>query len=164
MRVFFFGASGGQGAAQVAMLAHASHYTVAVSRSPNAIKIDGQSTETAAADFNNNNAAIARGLEGAEVVFLNLTSTSLHPAEPIIVAARASGVRLLAFNTSMPVPETPQDTKTQDDRCERRRLHRQSDVPFISIQPVVCVDNLLQAGRWHRSGPQHDCILPQAHI
>jgi uncharacterized protein YbjT (DUF2867 family) len=150
MRVVVFGASGVQGAAQVAVLAHAGHDAVAVSRNPKAIEIAGRKVETAAADFNDQ-AAISRVLQSAEIVFLNLPSTSFHPAKPIIAAAKAigeaakaSGVRLLVFNTSMPVAEVPQDIKAQDDRREMRRLLRESGIPVISIQPVVYLDNLLE--------------------
>jgi uncharacterized protein YbjT (DUF2867 family) len=150
MRVIVFGASGIQGSSQVAVLARAGHNVVAVSRSPKAINIDGHKVETAAVDFNNHD-AIAQVLKGAEIVFLNLPSTSFNVAEPIVTAAKtigeaskASGVRLLIFNTSMPVPEVSQDVKAQDDRREMRRLLRESGIPVISIQPVVYLDNLLE--------------------
>ncbi|KAH8657893.1 hypothetical protein BX600DRAFT_468337 [Xylariales sp. PMI_506] len=152
MRVIVFGASGVQGAAQVAALARAGHDPIAVSRSPDSLSIDDRKIETAAVDFGDD-AAVANMLAtaGAEVVFLNLPSTSFHPAEPILAAAASIGaaaqaspsVRLLVFNTSMPVPEIPQEIKAQDDRREMRRLLRESGIPVISIQPVVYLDNLL---------------------
>ncbi|KAF2098067.1 NAD(P)-binding protein [Rhizodiscina lignyota] len=150
MRVVVFGASGVQGRAQVAVLARAGHDVVAVSRNPKPVEIDGRKVETAAADFNDE-AAIYRILSGADVVFLNLPSTSFHPAEPIIAAAKtigeaakASSIRMLVFNTSMPVADVPQGIKAQEDRREMRRLLRESGVPVVSIQPVVYLDNLLE--------------------
>jgi len=150
MRVVVFGASGIQGAAQVAALSRAGHDAVAVSRNPEPLSIDGRSVETAAADFNDE-AAITKIIDGAERVFVNLPSTSFHQAEPILSAAEAigriaksSGVRLIVFNTSMPIAETSQDIKAQEDRREMRRIFRESGVPTISIEPVCYLDNLLE--------------------
>lgn len=150
MRVVVFGASGVQGAAQLPTLARAGHDVVAVCRNPKPLEIEGRKVETASADFNDES-AIARALKGAEVIFLNLPSTSFHQAEPILAAAKsigeaakASGVRLIVFNASMPIPDVPQDIKAQDDRREMRRLLRQSGIPVISIQPVTFLENLLQ--------------------
>ena len=150
MRVVVFGASGVQGAHQVPVLARASHSVVAVSRNPKPLEVDGKSIETAAADFNDIN-AISRILTGANTIFLNLPSTSFNPSEPILAAAQSigraakeAGVKLIVFNTSMPIPKEPQDIKAQDDRREMRRLLRESGVPVISIEPVVYLDNLLE--------------------
>ncbi|KAF2799855.1 NAD(P)-binding protein [Melanomma pulvis-pyrius CBS 109.77] len=150
MRVVVFGASGVQGAHQVPVLAHAGHSVVAVSRNPKPLSIDGVEIETVAADFNDSS-ILSEILKGAQVIFLNLPSTSFNPSEPILAAAQAigtaakeNGVGLIVFNTSMPVPEIPQGIKAQDDRREMRRLLRESGVPVISIQPVVYLDNLLE--------------------
>lgn len=150
MRVVVFGASGVQGAHQVPVLARAGHDVVAVSRNPKPFEVDGKSIETAAADFGDK-AAISKVLQGADTIFLNLPSTSFNQSGPIIdgtkaigEAAKEAGVRLIVFNTSMPVPEEPQDIKAQDDRREMRRLLRETSVPVISIQPVVYLDNLLE--------------------
>ncbi|KAF2262554.1 NAD(P)-binding protein [Lojkania enalia] len=150
MRVVVFGASGVQGAHQVPVLARAGHDVVAVSRNPTPLDIDGKMVETAAANFGDKD-AISEILKGVDVIFLNLPSTSFNQSEPIITAAKdigevakASGVSLIVFNTSMPIPDEPQDIKAQDDRREMRRLLRESGVPVISIQPVVYLDNLLE--------------------
>ncbi|KAF2464382.1 NAD(P)-binding protein [Lindgomyces ingoldianus] len=150
MRVVVFGASGVQGAHQVPVLARAGHNVVAVSRNPKPLEVGGQKIETASVDFSDED-AILRVLQGADVIFLNLPSTSFNPAEPIIAATKAiaqaakqNGVGMIIFNTSMPVPDVAQDIKAQDDRREMRRLLRESGVPVISIQPVVYLDNLLE--------------------
>lgn len=150
MRVIVFGASGVQGAAQIALLARTNHSVVAVSRNPQPLEVNGKKIETAAADFNSPK-AIATTLKGADVVLLNLPSTSFAEAGPILAgakmigeAAKASGVKLIVFNTSMPVPEVTQDVKAQDDRREIRRILRETGIPVISIQPVAYLDNLLQ--------------------
>jgi uncharacterized protein YbjT (DUF2867 family) len=150
MRVVVFGASGIQGASQVPLLVRAGHDVVAVSRNPKPIEIDGKKVETAAVDFTDHG-AIVKLLKGTEIIFLNLPSTSFNPSPPIVAAAKAigeaakaSGVRLIIFNTSMPVPEECQEIKAQDDRREMRTLLRDSGVLVISIQPVCYIDNLLE--------------------
>jgi uncharacterized protein YbjT (DUF2867 family) len=150
MRVIVFGASGVQGAHQVPVLVRAGHDVVAVSRNPKPLSIDGKPVSTFAADFSDTD-AITRVLTGADAIFLNLPSTSFNPSPPILQAAKDIGtiakscnVQLIVFNTSMPVPDEPQDIKAQDDRREMRHLLRDSGVPVISIQPVVYLDNLLE--------------------
>ncbi len=149
MRVIVFGASGVQGRHQVHVLAQAGHSVVAVSRSPKPAVVDEKPVETFAADFTDHD-AIARVLQGADRVFLNLPSTSFNQSEPIIAAAKHIGeaaknakVPLILFNTSMPVPRKSHNITAQDDRREMRRLLRES-VPVISIEPVVYLDNLLE--------------------
>ncbi|KAF1850503.1 NAD(P)-binding protein [Cucurbitaria berberidis CBS 394.84] len=150
MRVIVFGASGVQGRHQVRMLARGGHSVVAVSRKPQPVLVDNIPVETFAANFTDT-ATIARVLQDADRIFLNLPSTSFNQSEPIIAAAKAIGksakkanVPLILFNTSMPVPKEKQDIKAQDDRREMRRLLRESGVPVISIEPVVYLDNLLE--------------------
>ncbi|KAK3201234.1 hypothetical protein GRF29_185g220684 [Pseudopithomyces chartarum] len=150
MRVVVFGASGVQGAHQVPVLSKAGHDVLAISRNPSPISFDGQKIETFAADFTDK-AKIAKAIAGADVIFLNLPSTSFTPSEPIIQAAKDIGeaakeasVKLIVFNTSMPVPKQPQDIKAQDDRREMKRLLRETGIPVICIEPVVYIDNLLE--------------------
>jgi uncharacterized protein YbjT (DUF2867 family) len=150
MRVVVFGASGIQGSSQVPLLAKAGYDVVAVSRSPKPLEIDGKKIETAAVDFTDHE-SVAQLLKGADIIFLNLPSTSFNPSPPIIAAtkaiadaAKASGVKLIIFNTSMPVAEEPQGIKAQEDRREMRKILRDSGVPTISIQPVCYIDNLLE--------------------
>jgi uncharacterized protein YbjT (DUF2867 family) len=134
----------------VAVAARANHDVVAVSRNPKPLQIDGRKIQTEAADFNEE-AALARILEGADTILLNLPSTSFNEAGPIIAATKAiakvattSGVKLLVFNTSMPVPEESHSIKAQDDRRKMRAILRESGLPVISIQPIVYLDNLLE--------------------
>ncbi|KAF2002324.1 NAD(P)-binding protein [Amniculicola lignicola CBS 123094] len=150
MRVVVFGASGVQGAHQVPVLARAGHTVVAVSRSPKPLLIDGKPIETAAADFSDTE-GIQKVVSGADVLFVNLPSTSFNESEPILAATRLIGqaakkhdVGLIVFNTSMPVPVEVQGIKAQDDRREMRQILRDSGVPTISIEPVVYLDNLLE--------------------
>jgi uncharacterized protein YbjT (DUF2867 family) len=120
-----------------------------VSRNPKPTLVDEKPVETFAANFTDQD-AIAKVLQGADRVFLNLPSTSFNKSGPIIAAAKHIGeaakkgkVPLILFNTSMPVPKESQDIVAQEDRREMRRLLRES-VPTISIEPVVYLDNLLE--------------------
>lgn len=116
------------------------------------MEIDGRPVETFAADFADE-VALQTLLDGPEFIFLSLPSTSFQAAEPIIAAATVIGrvassnsstVRLVVFNTSMPVPEERRGIKAQDDRVDMRRILREAGLPVISIQPVVFLDNLLE--------------------
>ncbi|KAI0145400.1 hypothetical protein GGR57DRAFT_480594 [Xylariaceae sp. FL1272] len=151
MRVVVFGGSGVQGAAQVAALSRAGHHPVSVSRSPKPTQVDGKQIETAAADFGDS-AATENALKDADVVFLNLPSTSFQPSEPVISGAKAIGeavlktpsIKVVVFNTSMPVPDEGPEIHSQDDRRHIRGMLRDMGVPLISIEPVVFLDNLLE--------------------
>lgn len=155
MRVTVFGASGVQGAAQVAALSRAGHHPVAVSRNPKPIIVDGKEIETCAADFTDAK-ALQRSIEDADAVFLNLPSTSFQPAEPTIAAARAVGEAvkkspkkpLIIFNTSMPVPDESKNIEAQDHRRQMRTILRDMGLAVISIQPVCFLDNLLEGWAW----------------
>lgn len=151
-RVVVFGASGVQGQAQVIELVRAGHHPVAVSRSPKAdLNVDGVPVETAAADFADR-AGVAKALEGAEIVFLNLPSTAFQKAETILNGAhiiaeeikKAPSVKLTVFNTSMPVPDESHDIRAQDDRRTIRADLRAQGLDVISIQPVCYLENLLE--------------------
>lgn len=117
--------------------------------------VDEVIVEGIAVDFTDHQ-AITTALKDGDIIFLNLPSTSFQPAPPIIAAALAiaeaavkvPSIKLLVFNTSMPVPETTQNVKAQDDRREMLRLIRSTGLPTISIQPVVFLDNLLEG--WAR--------------
>ncbi|KAF2639581.1 NAD(P)-binding protein [Massarina eburnea CBS 473.64] len=150
MRVVVFGASGVQGAHQVPVLLRAGHDVVAISRNPKPLETDGGKLETVAADFSDRE-ALTGVLKGADTILLNLPTTSFSQSGPIIAGAKnigevakEQGVKLIVFNTSMPVPEEVQDITAQDDRREMRRILRETGVPVISIQPVCFIDNLLE--------------------
>jgi uncharacterized protein YbjT (DUF2867 family) len=155
MKVTVFGASGVQGAAQVAGLSRAGHHPIAVSRNPKPLRIDGKEIETCTADFTDVD-GLLRSMKDAEIVFLNLPSTSFQPAEQTIAAARAVGeavkkssnVKLIVFNTSMPVPDESKNIEAQDHRREMRSILRDMGLPVISIQPVCFLDNLLEGWAW----------------
>jgi len=155
MRVVVFGATGDQGSAQVRALVAAGHQPVAVSRRAAPWQIAGRQVETLAADFADL-PSLERACAGADAVFLNLPSTSFQAAEPLVLAAghiaqaaaRVQGLRMLVFNTSLPVPEERRGFAAQDARHEMRRRIFASGIPAVSIQPVVFLDNLLKGWAW----------------
>lgn len=155
MRVAVFGASGDQGAAQLRALARVGHAPIAISRRPVPVVIEGRAIETAAADFADP-ASVGRAIAGADAVFLNLPSTSFQAAAPLIAATRgvtdaaaaARTVRMLLFNTSMPVPPGKLGFAAQDARHEMRGIVLSGAVPAISFEPVVYLDNLLKSWAW----------------
>jgi uncharacterized protein YbjT (DUF2867 family) len=96
-------------------------------------------------------ASLARACAGCDVVLANYPSSSFHDAAvleqgaaALATAARTTGVGLIVFNTSLPLPARPQGFRAQDIRFRQRALLRASGVPVISIQPVVYMDNLLR--------------------
>ena len=154
-RVVVFGATGVQGLAQISALSRAGYHPVAVNRSPRPISVDNKEIETFAADFTDE-AALQKSLQDAGIIFLNLPSTSFQPADRIIAAARSVGeaakktpsIRLMVFNTSMPVPDESKNIEAQDHRREMRSILRDTGLPVISIQPVCFLDNLLEGWAW----------------
>jgi uncharacterized protein YbjT (DUF2867 family) len=95
--------------------------------------------------------AIQTAISGCQTLFVNLPSTSFNPSAPILraaeniaLAAKSSGIGMIVFNTSMPVPKQVQGIIAQDDRREMRKILRSSGVPVVSIEPVVYLDNLLE--------------------
>lgn len=155
MRVVVFGATGDQGSAQVRALARAGHDPVAVSRKPGPLRVEGRPVDTLAADFADPD-SLRQAVVGCDAVFLNLPSTSFQASEPLVAAARvitnaaaaSPGVRMLVFNTSLPVPQDRRGFAAQDARHEMRRLVFASGVPAVSIEPVVFLDNLLKGWAW----------------
>ena len=155
MRVVVFGATGDQGSAQVRALVAAGHRPVAVSRRPRPWSLQGQAVETLAADFADP-ASLAAACAGADAVFLNLPSTSFQAAEPLVAAAdciaqaaaATAGIRMLVFNTSLPVPQQRRGFAAQDARHEMRRRVMAAGVPAVSVEPVVFLDNLLKGWAW----------------
>ncbi|OHE90579.1 hypothetical protein CORC01_14126 [Colletotrichum orchidophilum] len=152
MRVVVFGATGGQGIAQISALKEANHHPIAVSRRPRAAS--SPPIETRIAELTDR-AAVRAALSGAEAVFLNLPS--FQPADFLYAAAKAIGaeaaaqsstLKIIVFNTSFPVPEKDVGIEAQEHRRETRRLLREavkgSGVALVSIQPVVFLDNLLE--------------------
>lgn len=166
MKVIVFGGTGDQGAAQVRALVHKGHDPVCVSRSARPLSIDAKPIETRAADLNDR-ASVRAAMAGGEAVFLNLPSTSFQTAEPLLQATRWiaddaawAGIGQLIFNTSLPVPQQVRGFAAQDARHEMRRMLFASDVPTVSIQPVVFLDNLLKGWAWPPIAERATIVYP----
>ncbi|KAF4778168.1 hypothetical protein HER10_EVM0000776 [Colletotrichum scovillei] len=139
MRVVVFGATGGQGIAQISALKAANHYPIAVSRQP---RTTSPPVETRIAELTDRS-AVRAALSGAEAVLLNLPS--FQPADFLYAAARTIGAEAAAH---FPVPEKNVGIEAQEHRRETRRILREevkgSGVALVSIQPGVFLDNLLE--------------------
>lgn len=164
MKVTVFGATGVQGQAQMRQLLDAGHSPLAAVRQPEALPGDWPAI---AADYRDG-ASLARAVAGADAVFLTLPSTSLQRAEDVMAAARAvataaraAGVGMLVFNTSMIVLEAPLGFAAHDARLAMRDLVLASGVPSISIQPVIYLDNLLCA--WAYPDILNDSLIRYPH-
>ncbi|CAI6334157.1 unnamed protein product [Periconia digitata] len=151
MRVAVFGATGVQGAHQVSLLTEAGHTVTAISRTAQPLKLHNNKTITTTAADISDPPALSTALQNIDTIFVNLPSTSFAQSGPILTgtaniatAAKQQNISHIIFNTSMPVPEIPQDIKAQDDRREMRRILRETGIPVISIQPVCYIDNLLE--------------------
>jgi uncharacterized protein YbjT (DUF2867 family) len=167
MKVTVFGATGDQGRAQVKALAAAGHRPLAVSRKASQPQGLAGPVATFAADFSAPD-SLARAVDGSDAVFLNLPSTTFQKAEPLIAAAEAiaraarrTGVSLLVFNTSLPVPKDRLGFAAQDARHEMRARIFGAGLPAIIVQPVVFLDNLMKPWAWPRIA--HDNVICYAH-
>ena len=166
MRVAVFSATGDQGIAQVRRLIELGHQAVAISRRPEKADLpDG--VERVAADYGRHE-SLRAAMEGADAVLLNLPSTSFQEAAPLIeaaeviakAAAESDTVKILVFNTSMPVPGHEMGIAAQDARLEMRRRIFATGVPAIVIQPVVYLDNLLKAWAWPQIARENMIYYP----
>lgn len=166
MKVIVFGGTGDQGAAQVRALAAKGYEPVCISRSAKPLAIDGMLVETRAAQFEDR-ASLNAAMKGGDAVFLNLPSTSFQAAAPLLQAtewiskdAPSAGINRVIFNTSLPVPEEARGFAAQDARHEMRRLLFASDLPTVSIQPVVFLDNLLKGWAWPPIAERNTIVYP----
>ncbi|MFN3642603.1 MAG: SDR family oxidoreductase [Gemmobacter sp.] len=154
MRIAIFSGTGDQGAAQVRAALAKGHAAVAIARRPQDADLPAGAIRRAA-DYADH-ASLEAAMTGADAVLLNLPSTSFQAAGPLIAAvdaiaaaaARSATVRLIVFNTSMPVPGRRMGIKAQDARLDMRERILASGVPTVVIQPVVYLDNLLKAWAW----------------
>jgi len=66
----------------------------------------------------------------------------------IAAAARAAGLRKIVFNTSCFVAERDLDLSAHDGRRDIERAIHDSDVPYVIIEPMVFMDNIIRI--WSR--------------
>jgi uncharacterized protein YbjT (DUF2867 family) len=144
------GATGDQGRPQVVHALELGHEVRAATRDPRRATSLPARAEPVAVDFDSP-ATLDAAMRDVEVVLANYASSSFNPGGPLIAAAeataaaaRAAGVRLIVFNTSLPVGDRKRGFAAQDVRFEMRAALATGGVPMISIQPVVYMDNLLR--------------------
>lgn len=161
MKLAIFSATGDQGLAQVKAALAAGHTPIAIARNPAGAGLP-EGAVPRAANYDDHPSLVA-AMEGADAVLLNLPSTSFQAAEPLIAAtqviARAAAenptVKMVVFNTSMPLPDVMMEIKAQDARLEMRHIVMGAGVPAVTIQPVVYLDNLLKAWAWPEIAGDH---------
>jgi uncharacterized protein YbjT (DUF2867 family) len=162
MKVAVFGATGVQGQGQMRVLAAQGHTPVAVARNP-----DGLAGVTRFGDFARPE-SVHRAIQGMDAVFLNLPSTSFQVAAPVIAAAElvakavasAPSVKMLVFNTSLPMAETKLGFAAQDARIEMRSRIFASGAPAVVLQPTVYLDNLLNGWAWPAIAKENTVVYP----
>lgn len=151
MKVVVFGATGWQGLAQYERLPEFGHEAYAAVRDPS--KVKGRAVF---ADFANHE-SLEKAVAGMDAVLLNLPSTTFQVAAPLIAAAeviaRAAAkhqVKMLAFNTSMPMPAQKLGFASQDARIEMRERIFATGAKAVVLQPGVFLDNIFEKWAWPR--------------
>ena len=138
MKIAVFSATGDQGIAQVREAAAQGHEVTAISRNPTRADLP-EGVTPLAADYGDHD-SLRRAMAGAEAVLLNLPSTSFQAAEPLLAAVRviaeaaagSDSLKVLVFNTSMPVPAERMGIAAQDARLEMREILMESGAPVIT--------------------------------
>ena len=152
MRVLILGASGDQGFPQIAAATNAGHQVCAATRHPEKMRARWPSPDVqwVTVDYAHPD-TLARAMQDVDAVLANYPSSSFNAAAPLLdaaqqtaVAARSAGIRLLVFNTSLPVMDAPRGYAAHDVRLQMRQALGVTGVPLICIQPVVFMDNLLR--------------------
>ena len=143
MRLLILGASGDQGAAQVQAALAAGHSVKAACRRPPSLEhaTSMEALEWVSVDYSQPT-TLAPAMQGVNVVLANFPSSSFNDGPTLVraaiatgVAARAAGVSLIVFNTSLPVMEAPRGFAAHDVRLQMREALEASGVPVISLQP-----------------------------
>ncbi len=156
MKIVIFGATGVQGAAQVRAVQRLGHTPVCALRNPGAAEaIADKPAQGVYADLYKPE-TLAPVIAGADAVLMNLPSTSFQEAAPLIhaaeviakAAAATPSVKMLAFNTSLPVMDHPLGFASHDARLEMRRRIFAAGGRAVVLQPVVFLDNLVNAWAW----------------
>jgi uncharacterized protein YbjT (DUF2867 family) len=154
-RLLILGASGDQGHAQVLRALAAGHQVRIGLRDPaKGARLFGAAVEAVPLDFADA-ASLREAMQGIDTVLANFPSSSFNPAEPLLAAAaatgdsaRAAGVELILFNTSMPLRTQPLGFAGHDARLAMVDATAQAGVPMVVFNPVVFMGNLLRGWAW----------------
>lgn len=154
-RLLILGASGDQGHAQVLRALAAGHRVRVGLRDPaKAAALFGAGVEAVPLDLAEAG-SLRAAMQGIDTVLANFPSSSFNAAEPLLAAAaatgasaRAAGVALILFNTSMPLRERPLGFAGHDTRLAMVDAVAQAGVPMVVFNPVVFMGNLLRGWAW----------------
>lgn len=163
-RLLILGASGDQGHAQVLRALAAGHQVRVGLRDPaKGVRLFGPAVEAVPLDFAEA-ASLRDAMRDIETVLANFPSSSFNAAGPLLAAAaatgdsaRAAGVALVLFNTSMPLRDRPLGFAGHDVRLSMVDALGQAGVPMVVFNPVVFMGNLLRG--WAYPGiAQRSCF------
>jgi uncharacterized protein YbjT (DUF2867 family) len=145
-KILVYGATGVQGMPVVCRLLQEGHRVRLLVRSPH--KAEALQKAGAEISFGNLNdpASLKKANEGIDAVFLQLPlefdSVVTAYARNAIDAAKAAGVGLLVFNTSVLVPNSQTNVKALDLKRDVEIYLQQSDIPNIVLRPTFYMENL----------------------
>ncbi len=150
-RYLVYGASGVQGGAVARLLTGQGKQVRTVTRNAEtAIALQEQGIEAVVGDFSDLD-ALAQAHAGVDRVFLNIPVDFELPRvrqhfRHAVDAASKAGIELLVVNTSVFVPEQSTASEAIEIKRELTAYVKESGVPFIVVQPIVYMENLLIPG------------------
>lgn len=152
-KVAVIGATGDQGVPLVRRLREAGYRVRAIVRDPARLALAGlEDVEFATADILDEG-TLARAFTGQDALALHLPflhdrERARSMARTVAVAANAAGLRKIVFNTSSYVAEHDLRLEAHDGRRAMEHEFAATGIPFVSIRPMVFMDNLIR--RWAR--------------
>lgn len=168
LRVLVLGATGDQGAAQVAAALAAGFDVAAAVRDP--VRAAATLPPDAAlrgVDFDDA-ASLGRALQDIDVLFANFPSSSFNDGATLVrqtadvaAAARSAGTPLVLFNTSMPLRALANGHPSHDVRVAMVDGFVAAAVPLIVFNPVVFMGNLLRG--WAHPGIMERGVFEYPH-
>ncbi|WP_339308021.1 NmrA family NAD(P)-binding protein [Paenibacillus sp. FSL R5-0519] len=150
-RYLVYGASGVQGGAVAQLLIMNEQQVRTVTRSnETAITLRNQGIDAFIGDFSDNE-SLDKAHQGIDKVFLNVpVDFDLRKVRRnfrnAVDAAQRANVKLLVVNTSVFVYEQPTDCLAIEIKRELISYVKESGVPYIIVQPIVYMENLLIPG------------------
>ena len=148
--ILVLGATGDQGRPQVAAARAHGHPVRAAVRRADAAAAFGAGVETVHVDYRDPS-TLSAAMQGVDVVLANYPSSSFNDGEWLIgaaeatgAAARAAGVGLMVFNTSLPQRDRLMGFRAHDVRFLMRSAFEAAGLPTITLAPVVFMGNLLR--------------------
>jgi uncharacterized protein YbjT (DUF2867 family) len=163
MKVLVYGGTGSQGSAVVQQLLQKGHEPYILTRQPEkAATAQAQGARVVSGDLSDKDSLIeaSKGMDGVSLTlpfFIPDSSLAVNYARHAIEAAKAANVEIMVYNTSGPVISKRMNNPGYDMRQDVIDLLKQSDLPYIVIQPGAYVENLL--GPWTLQGVIEQDVL-----